>query len=201
VSSRSPVENLETEPSIGQGRSEPTPETTASAGKSVGKTEKLPRTWLSAMKMKFLVNATLFPTELSKVAYVQSRTAGDLRALLETYFKDFKRTQLVDMFADLASRFDSPFRKETARREYHQLRQKQQELASFLGDFRRLAREADVREEDQIVDLRDKVRDDLKQVIILRRYTTIQEMITDITYGEMNSRRISSGKSAVGSTP
>jgi hypothetical protein len=126
------VENLETEPSIGQGRSEPTPETTASAGKLVGKTEKLPhpevfkdgtpqqfRTWLSAMKMKFLVNATLFPTELSKVAYVQSRTAGDPRALLETYFKDFKRTRLVDMFADLASRFDSPFRKETARREYY----------------------------------------------------------------------------------
>ena len=48
------------------------------------------------------------------------------------------------------------------------------------------------------MDLRDKVRDDLKQVIILRRYETIQEMITDLTYGEMNSRRISLNRPAVG---
>ncbi len=31
-----------------------------------------------------------------------------------------------------------------------------------MWDFRRLARKADVREEDQIMDLRDKVWDDLK---------------------------------------
>lgn len=203
----SPVEDPETETSVRQAHNEATPGTTDSAGKPIGKTEKLPhpevfkdgtpqefRAWLSAMKMKFLVNAALFPTELSKVAYIQSRTDGDARALLETYFEDFERAQIADMFADLKNRFDSPFRRETARREYHQLRQKQQELASFLGDFRRLAREADVREEDQIVDLRDKVRDDLKQVIVLRRYTAIQEMITDLTYGEMNNRRISTGK-------
>ena len=203
----SPAENPEAEPPMERARSEATPYTTNSAGKPSGKTEKLPhpevfedgtpqefRAWLSAMKMKFLVNATLFPTELSKVAYIQSRTGGDARALLETYFEDFEEARIVDMFADLANRFDSPFRRETARREYHQLRQKQQELASFLGEFRRLAREADVREEDQIVDLRDKVRDDLKQVIVLRRYTAIREMITDLTYGEMNNRRITAGK-------
>jgi Zinc knuckle len=179
------------------------------------KTEKLPhpeifedgppqkfRSWLSAMKMKFMVNAALFPTELSKVAYVQSRTGGDARELLGSYFEDFERAQISEMFTDLANRFDSPFRQETARREYHYLRQKQQDLAAFLGDFRRLSREAEVREEDQIVDLRDKVRDDLKQVIILRRYATIQEMITDLTYADMNSRRIASNKSTVGaSTP
>ena len=44
------------------------------------------------------------------------------------------------------------------------------------------------------MDLRDKVQDDLKQVIVLRRYTAIQEMITDLTYGEMNNCRISTGK-------
>ena len=96
------------------------------------------------MKMKFMVNATLFPTELSKVAYVQSRTAGDARALLETYFEDFEQARLSDLFADLSNRFDSPFRKETARREYYHLRQRQQELASFLRDFRRLTYKADV---------------------------------------------------------
>ncbi|KAF7514232.1 hypothetical protein GJ744_000002 [Endocarpon pusillum] len=51
--------------------------------------------------------------------------------------------------------------------EYRYLRQKQPERGAFLGDFRRLAQEAGVREEDPIVDLRDQVRDDLKRVIIL----------------------------------
>jgi hypothetical protein len=40
------------------------------------------------------------------------------------------------------------------------------------------------------VDLQDKVRDDLKQVIILRRYAIIQEMITDLTYANMNDQHI-----------
>ena len=64
--------------------------------------------------MKFLVNATLFPTELAKVAYVQSRTGGDARELLGSYFEDFEQARITDMFADLLNRFDSPFRKETA---------------------------------------------------------------------------------------
>ncbi|ERF73510.1 hypothetical protein EPUS_07715 [Endocarpon pusillum Z07020] len=133
------------------------------------------------MKMKFMVNAALFPTELSKVAYVQSRTGGN---------------------AHIANRFDSLFQQETARREYHYLQQRQQDLATFLRDFRRLSREAEVREEDQIMDLRDKVRDDLKQVIILRRYMSIQEMITDLTYADINSRRIALNQPAASaSTP
>jgi hypothetical protein len=50
------------------------------------------------------------------------------------------------------------------------------------------------------VDLRDKVQDDLKQVIILRRYVTIQEMITNLTYADMNSRCITSNKPTVGAS-
>ncbi|ERF72538.1 hypothetical protein EPUS_02819 [Endocarpon pusillum Z07020] len=112
------------------------------------KTEKLPhpevfedgspqkfRSWLSAMKMKFMVNAALFPTELSKVAYVQSRTGGDARELLRSYFEDFERAQISDIFADLSTRFDSLFRQETTHKEYHYLQQRQQDLAAFLGDF------------------------------------------------------------------
>jgi hypothetical protein len=47
------------------------------------------------------------------------------------------------------------------------------------------------------MDLQDKVQDNLKQMIILHRYVIIQEMITDLTYADINSRRITLNKPIV----
>jgi hypothetical protein len=157
-------------------------EGTAGSGGMAAKSDKLPdppvfeqgtatefRSWERKMRDKLEINDDRFETERKKIAYASSRIGGVAATVMEPYL-DRDSASLVrtldGFFEKLQMRFGDPFLKKTARDEFRRLRQANREFQVFLGDFHRLAAEAGIHEEDQLLEMQDKINTELKQACI-----------------------------------
>ncbi|KAJ5392637.1 hypothetical protein N7509_008127 [Penicillium cosmopolitanum] len=98
-------------------------------------------------------NADWFPTAHYRIHYVSTRCEG--RALKHIgprlhRTSTNRYTNAEDMLEHLAEIFEDPNRKENARQEYEQLKQKpKEEFADFIAEYSRLAEEAEIPVEDR----------------------------------------------------
>lgn len=147
--------------------------TSVESGNNFRKTTKLPDPavftngqdptiddWLSKIRNKLLANSDHYPTEIIRIAYVETRVGGDAAKHLAPRLRlDARKpfTTAEEIFQYLERVYGDPNRKHTALTEFRKLRQGMKEFNGFWADFQRLSAELDHNEETLIEELRDKL--------------------------------------------
>ncbi|OJD09499.1 hypothetical protein ACJ73_10268 [Blastomyces percursus] len=115
--------------------------------------------WLSRMKSKFVVNADHFPTEESKIAYIENRTDGAAARHLEPRMREGhpeKFTTAEEVFKHLQGIYEDPNQLGKAKAEYRRL---------IMRTVLHLAGEAQVHTDDYKEDFLDKLSFKLQEMV------------------------------------
>ena len=149
--------------------------------------------WLRRIKLKLSVNADRYPTPESRIGYVVSRLSGAAARHVEPYL-DREGSTVEDVYSTLDQRFGDPFRKQTARDKYRQLRQGHKEFAVFIAEFYEYSMQAEIPMGDQIYDLRDKLSFELKQEVLRYRPNTLADFVNEIQFANRNLTQLNKDK-------
>ena len=144
-------------------------------------------TWKRRVEMKLSINNDRFSTNESQVAYIYSRCGPDPGKLIEPYLDDMTCKQIL---SQLELCYGDPFRKQTARRKYKELRQGGKSFQEFISEFHEKLQlsgsRATMLEEDIILDIREKLSLEMKQQCLHINVDTAAEFISKLQFIDKN---------------
>jgi len=132
--------------------------------------------WLSRMRNKLRENADHFPTESSKIAYIENRTDGDAARHIAPRMREDhpeRYETAEDIFQHLASIYENPNKLQIAKEDYRDLVMRDgDDYHAFLTGFLHLAGEAQVSARDYKSDFLSKLSPSLKRMVATSFATT-----------------------------
>ena len=126
------------------------------------------RTFIASLRLKLQGNADRYPLPQNQLQYAYSRLSGKAAQQVLPRVKsagiDF--VDLEDMIRFLENAFGDPDRKASAQRELQTLKQKNQDFATFIAEFLRVAPDAEFNEESQKAMLLSSLSRELRELLI-----------------------------------
>ncbi|MGH2639347.1 MAG: C2HC-type zinc finger protein, partial [Rhabdochlamydiaceae bacterium] len=144
--------------------------------------------WLSRMTRKLKVNADHFQTELSKIAYIENRTAGAAAKHLGPRMRDEhpeKYTTANEVFSHLKEIYEDSNKLENSKKAFRKLyMSNSDDYHEFSTKFLHLSGEAQVSKEDYKSEFRSKLSLDMKRMVAVgyrqaKDFKEFQEMCND----------------------
>jgi len=135
------------------------------------------------MTQKMKVNGDRYPTDGSRSTYLQTRVSGQAAQYLEGWLQGAPDNEITydEIMEQLTIAYTNRNAKQLARKEYQDTKQGSSDVASFLQRFRALAVQAGISEEDQLIDVYQRLNPHIQRSLALYEPKSIAVFIIDIT--------------------
>jgi hypothetical protein len=124
--------------------------------------------WVLLMKQKLRANADHFPDSRSEVEYIFSRCEGEAASHLVVPMQDPRRFEVIeDIIEYLTQIYKNPNQRLIAAKDLRDLKMKvNDDFRTFASEYRRMATEARLPEDQWVADFYHKLLDSLQSVMI-----------------------------------
>ena len=141
------------------------------------------RIWKEEMKRKLETDFST-DSETAKFNYMLTRLAGEtgiaMSAFMQSTDEATKVNDVDSLFKQLNERYESHFAKLNARNAYRTFRQYEKPFEEFLSKFKTLAADANISEEEQLLDFKTKLSSHLREITLTVNPTSLGTMIAEI---------------------
>lgn len=168
--------------SIGGSKSDrlPDPEQFSGEGKIEEQHHKF-MVWKRQMLQKMKVNGDRYADEQARSAYAQSRVNGQASQFLEAWLQENEDCSANEILDRLEEIYADPNAKLVARKDYQAARQGKENVTTFLNRFRSLAVMAGISEQDQLLDVRERLSPYLQKNMGMYNADSMSRFILDVT--------------------